>query len=271
MRACDLSSCTDQCRRISSAGGALDHAPRRKFTRTHPQWRPFTGPLAPTSRSQAVLILNGLFTWLVNAGYLARNPRSLSRQRQRKRRRALCGYLADAFWSEVKATIQAMPRATAREQVHYLRVRWLFSLLSLCGLRISQVVNNSKDSFFCRRDREERWWLAIAGKGDKVRVVPATNELMVQLAHYRRALRLPALPITGDTLPLLFPIGGRPIPMTRGAVSAQNARCCSNTFGRSRENICVLSDIAHVNQTERRARSPTTTPVLAVSKRLRYP
>lgn len=37
---------------------------------------------------------------------------------------------------EVKLTIDAMFKETDRE--HYLRVRWLFSLLYLCGLRISE-------------------------------------------------------------------------------------------------------------------------------------
>jgi integrase len=70
------------------------------------------------------------------------------------------------------------------------------------------------ECFFCRRDRagEERWWLEITGKGNKTRIVPATNELMVELARYRRELKLPPLPLSGETAPLLFPIGGRPTP-----------------------------------------------------------
>ena len=52
------------------------------------------------------------------------------------------------------------------------------------GHDISEVVGNSMGGFFCRRDKdgEERWWLEITGKGDKTRIVPATNELMVELA-----------------------------------------------------------------------------------------
>jgi integrase/recombinase XerD len=209
----------------------------RKFARTHPEWRPFTGPLSPSSQRQAVVILNGLFAWLVNAGYLAGNPLSLSRQRQRKAAPRITRYLEDDLWNEVKTSIEAMPRETAREQEHHLRVRWLFSLLYLCGLRISEVVNNSMDSFFCRRDHggEERWWLEITGKGDKVRLVPATNELMVQLARYRRALRLPPLPLAGETAPLLFPIGGRPVPMTRGTVHAVVKQVFCNAASRLRQ------------------------------------
>lgn len=56
----------------------------RKVARADQAWRPFAGPLSLTSQRQAVVILNALFSWLVNAGYLAGNPLSLSRQRQCK-------------------------------------------------------------------------------------------------------------------------------------------------------------------------------------------
>lgn len=194
----------------------------RKFARAHPEWRPFTGPLSATSQRQATVILNSMFAWLVNAGYLAGNPLSLSRQRARKAKPRIIRYLEDDLWDEVKKTIEAMPRETKRDLEHYLRTRWLFSLLYLCGLRISEVVNNTMGCFFCRRDKdgEERWWIEITGKGDKTRLVPATNELMLELTRYRRERSLPALPLAGETGPLLFPIGGKHRPITRSAVHA---------------------------------------------------
>jgi len=142
----------------------------RKWSRFEPDWRPFAGPLAPTSQRQTIVILNTLFSWLVNAGYLAGNPLSLSRQRQRKAKPRITRFLDDELWQEVKASIEAMPRETDREREHHFRVRWLFSLLYICGLRISEVTGNSMGGFFARRDKagEERWWLEITGKGEKV-------------------------------------------------------------------------------------------------------
>lgn len=194
----------------------------RKFGRAHPEWRPFAGPLSPTSQRQAFIILNTLFSWLVNAGYLAGNPLSLSRQRTRKAKPRVTRYLEEDLWTEVKLTIDAMPKETDREREHYLRTRWLFSLLYLCGLRISEVVGNTMGGFFCRRDKdgEERWWLEIVGKGDKTRIVPATNELMVELARYRREKGLAPFPTPSEETPLLLPIGTQQRQMTRGAVHA---------------------------------------------------
>ena len=192
----------------------------RKWSRIDPEWRPFAGPLSPTSQRQAIVILNTLFSWLVNAGYLAGNPLSLSRQRQRRAKPRITRFLDEELWTEVKITIEAMARETDREREHYFRVRWLFSLLYLCGLRISEVTSNTMAGFFARRDREgeERWWLEVTGKGDKTRIVPATKELMVELTRYRRENGLPSFPLAGEPTPLLLPIGGKQRSLTRSAV-----------------------------------------------------
>ena len=192
----------------------------RKVARAHPDWRPFAGPLAPTSRRQAIIILNTMFAWLVTAGYLAGNPLSLSRQRSRKAKPRVTRYLDDGSWTEVKLAIEAMPRDTHREQERYFRLRWLFSLLYLCGLRISEVTQNNMGGFFCRRDNsgQDRWWLEITGKGEKIRIVPATSELMDELASYRRENGFPPFPAQEETTPLLLPIGRRPRSLSRAAV-----------------------------------------------------
>jgi len=192
----------------------------RKVARSDPRWRPFAGPLSPASQRQAFVILNTLFAWLVNAGYLAGNPLSLSRQRARKAKPRVTRFLEDDLWQAVKTSIDAMPRDTAREQEHYARVRWLISLLYLMGLRISEVVSNPMGGFFRRRDRDgqDRWWLTITGKGDKERLLPATTELMAELARYRRHYGLAALPYGGESTPLLLPIGGTHRTLTRGGV-----------------------------------------------------
>jgi len=193
---------------------------QRKVARDDSKWRPFAGPLSPTSQRQAIVILNGMFSWLVNAGYLAGNPLSLSRNRQRKAKPRVTRFLDEDLWKEVKLTIESMPRETNREREHYQRVRWLFSLLYITGVRVSEVTQNTMSGFFSRKDKssESRWWLEITGKGDKTRIVPATNELMVELGRYRREMGLSLSPIEGETTPLLLPIGGKQRAMTRSAV-----------------------------------------------------
>ncbi|MFZ6742475.1 tyrosine-type recombinase/integrase [Undibacterium sp. JH2W] len=210
---------------------------KRKFSRKHPEWRPFSGPLSLGSQRQAAVILNVMFSWLVNAGYLAGNPLSLSRQRSRKAKPRITRYLEDELWSEVKQSIEAMPKETERQCEQYCRLRWLFSLLYLCGLRISEVIVNTMGSFFCRRDRngQERWWLEILGKGGKLRIVPATNELMLELSRYRTAKGLTPLPLQAEQLPLLLPIGSRTDAMTRGALHSIVKKVFQQTAERLRQ------------------------------------
>lgn len=192
----------------------------RKVSRDDDRWRPFVGPLAPSSRRQTIVILNTMFSWLVNAGYLSGNPLSLTRQRARKPQPRVTRYLDEELWMEIKKTIDLLPQETTRERAHYSRVRWLFSLLYLCGLRISEITNNTMGGFFCRRNSAgaDRWWLEITGKGNKTRLIPATSELMVELNRYRRDLGFSAFPIEKEETPLLLPIGGNSRPLTRGAV-----------------------------------------------------
>lgn len=192
----------------------------RKYSRKDERWRPFYGPLSPASQRQAMIILNVMFSWLVNAGYLAGNPLSLSRQRANKAKPRITRYLDPSLWREVKVYIESQPKESFREQSHYCRNRWLFTLLYLGGMRISEIPENNMGSFFCRRDKEgrERWWLEILGKGDKVRLIPASNEMMTELVQYRRSLGLSPYPSTNEEVPLVLPIGKSMKPLTRSAL-----------------------------------------------------
>lgn len=202
----------------------------RKHPRSDARWRPFYGPLSPTSQRQAMVILNALFSWLVSAGYLAGNPLSLSRQRARRAQPRITRYLERELWDEVKAYVDSLPRDSTREREHHGRARWLLTLLYLGGLRISEVGTNTMGDFFSRRDAagKERWWLDVLGKGERRRLVPATAELMEELVRYRRERGLPALPMALETTPLVLPIGTKagtqaaqpPKPLTRAALHA---------------------------------------------------
>lgn len=70
------------------------------------------------------------------------------------------------------------------------------------------------------------WRLNVLGKGEKQRIVTATDELMRELGEYRTGLGLTPRPVQGEGAPLLFPVkwkasGGIrvwPKPLTRSAV-----------------------------------------------------
>ena len=193
---------------------------RQRPGRDSPHWRPFAGPLSNASQRHALSIINAMFSWLVEAGYLAGNPLSLARRKRRSGSRQTSRFLPHEHWNEVKATILDMPSDTGREIAHAARCRWLFSLLYVGGLRVSEVTSSSMGGFYSQRDRSgvERWWLQVTGKGDRTRIVPATAELMSELMAYRRANGLSALPVHSENLPLVLPIIGKNKPLARSAV-----------------------------------------------------
>ena len=154
----------------------------QKAPRSSPHWRPFAKRLDRQSQRQALSILNSLFNWLVQAGYLAGNPLALRRRKPVARPVKTGRFLPHEHWAQVRATIETLPTGTPRLALQAARYRWLFSLLYIGGLRISEVCNNSMGDFYWRRgaDGRERWWLEIRGKGEKTRVIPATDECWSQ-------------------------------------------------------------------------------------------
>ncbi len=184
----------------------------RKAARASPDWRPFAKPLDRVSQRQALSILNGMFNWLVQAGYLVGNPLALRRRKSVPGARHTSRFLPREHWEQVCATIEAWPAKSARQSLHAARYRWLFSLLYLAGLRISEACQGNMGDFSCRKgaDARLRWWLGVRGKGDKLRTIPATEELMSELARYRQAHGLPPEPPEHEELPLLLPLINRP-------------------------------------------------------------
>jgi integrase/recombinase XerD len=194
--------------------------PGQKPARDSIRWRPFAGPLGPSSQRQAMSILNAMFSWLVEAGYLAGNPLSLSRRKRKLAPPRVNRFLPMEHWDVVKATIQAMPVNTDRERLQAARCRWLFSLLYVGGLRVSEVCSTTMGGLFSRRgtDGHERWWMEVTGKGSKTRLVPITGELMTELVTYRKACGLCQLPLQGENTPLVIPIIGSSKPMARSGI-----------------------------------------------------
>lgn len=192
----------------------------KKVSRTDPGWKPFTGALSASSQRQAMLILNGMFNWLYRAGYLASNPWVFLKVPKAKQEGRLIRFLEDDLWVEVKLAIETMPKEAHREREHYSRARWLITLLYLTGMRISEVTTCTMGNFYNRKSEcgDQQWWLEITGKGDKTRVIPVSDELIVEIARYRRELGLYQTPQEGDPTPLLLPIGGKQRHLTRSSV-----------------------------------------------------
>ncbi len=183
-----------------------------RVARQEEGWRPFEGPLSQASRRQALVILNSLFAYLVAAGYLASNPISLIRRRNRMAKpdtTTVERFLDQDLWTHLLCFIDGMARETQGQRTRQERIRYLFSLLYLLGPRVSEVASHTMGSFVERRGR---WWWVVLGKGDKEAAIPVNQEMLAALERYRLFLGLPALPSPDETTPLLPSISGtRPV------------------------------------------------------------
>lgn len=193
------------------------------YSREHPDWRPFARrkpgqpPLSSASQRQALVILDGCFRWLVEAGYLLHNPLHLSRRSWSKTRikaaemppasldaTASGRWLTPEEWAVIGTVIEDMPRETMKELEHYSRCRWVMALLYLAKLRISEVARATMGRFYAQQyNGKERWWLIIRGKGDKVRKVAVPLDLLAELTAYRESCGLPPWPSPTETTPLV--------------------------------------------------------------------
>ncbi|GAB3684375.1 tyrosine-type recombinase/integrase [Salinisphaera aquimarina] len=186
-----------------------------RASRTSGHWRPFRGPLKPSSQAQALTILNAMFSYLVAAGYLAGNPLALARgdaNRLKKSRRSntqVERFLDAELWRHVLAYIDDMPVRTATQTARRERARYVFSMLYLLGARVSEFAYSTMGAFEVQRGR---WWWHVHGKGSIHARIPANMDTMTALARYRQFYGLSAIPAFGELTPLVLDLkGGRAI------------------------------------------------------------
>lgn len=169
--------------------------------RTSSEWKPFVKGLAQSSIRLNVQVLGSMFQYLIEAGYLTRNPFRLIRSRI-KTKSSVERFLTVREWSYLTDYIDGLPQETAKEKFEYERVRWIFNLLYLTGCRRSEVANAVMADFISKRNQ---WWFKVIGKGNKYGEIPVPNDLLAALMRYRKAMGLPEYPSPQETeLPVIF-------------------------------------------------------------------
>ena len=117
--------------------------------RSHPAWRPFRGALSPASRRQSLVILQGMFAWLVEAGWVNHNPFRLMRDKSRRLsnqtprvERYLESDLWAWLWEWLNSPLEAGEGSRARFE--HARRRFTFGFAYLLAPRISEMFSVAK-------------------------------------------------------------------------------------------------------------------------------
>lgn len=134
--------------------------------RSSPEWRPFTGALAPRSVAYALSVLNAMFRWLVEQRYLLANPFAGVKVRGSNAapvdaRRAFSA----GEWMLVRVVADGLEWSYGWKQPAAQRMRFVLDFCYSTGLRASELVGAKLGQL--ERDRTELVWLRVRGKGNR--------------------------------------------------------------------------------------------------------
>jgi integrase/recombinase XerD len=183
-------------------------------------YRPFAGPLAPSSVRFAHGIIWAMFEWLRSVGYLAGNPIIVNRRRLKKSKRSQSRFLDEDQWRAVLDSIEELPQRTDKERKIAARWRWAVTLFYMTGIRTAEALNATMGSFSVVRDRAEnrdRHFLTVIGKGDKERSIPIVDAFLPEIPRFRKVFGLSEWPAPHETTPLVFSLRAKTAfrPLTR--------------------------------------------------------
>ena len=192
----------------------------------NPEWRPFvvdsSGYFSLSQKSLQALfaVLSTYFNYLLSEDYLRINPIALIRQKskflQRSAYQEPVRRISNLQWDYVLETVEALALEHPEEHERSLFVmRILFGLY----LRISELVADERSTPVMgdfQQDSDGNWWLKVIGKGNKVRLVTVSDDMLEALRRYRQHLGLTPLPYVGEQTPLVGKLKGRgPVTSTR--------------------------------------------------------
>jgi len=185
----------------------------KKLPRQDPHWRPFRGPLPAATVAYSMRIVHHLMDWLVQRGYLLRNPVDLSTSRVKSvdaRASRTRHALTPRTWSLVVESIEAMPRNTDSEKAVYERTRYVMTLLYLMSFRVGDLGANTMSAFRRVMTGEEyQWFWCGARKGTRKSELPAPADVMEAVYRYRTFMGLEPAPQPNEDTGMVLSLDGR--------------------------------------------------------------
>lgn len=191
----------------------------------NPVWRPFVVSVTKTEHSQGIkpqkqqyelsqkaireifTILSSFYNYLALEGHVSLNPIALIKQKskylQKRQQQSPVMRLSETQWQVCLDTVHHMATHDAKK---HARTLFIISALYLLYLRVSELVASERwtpqmDHFF--QDAHGAWWFKVVGKGNKMRDIAVSDDMLTALKKYRESMQLPSLPTLNDKTPLL--------------------------------------------------------------------
>lgn len=157
------------------------------FTSGPDGWRPLKGPLSPSSTRQAIIILQGMYTYLLKARKVVDNPISLMLDKGSPAPRAARPAPSALAMARVSAWLPTWCAQAPSERERHLRQRdalmwtWLYwtaaRRFELASATFGQLRPDTIDG-------QTAWWWEVVGKGDKVERIPLDHQAIGALLHH---------------------------------------------------------------------------------------
>ena len=202
----------------------------------NPEWRPFEASVTKSDHAEGIKptkseykfsqqsmkamfgILSSFYNYLMQEEITQINPIALIRQKskflQKQQKVGVVRRLSNNEWTAVIDYV----KSKAAENLSHERTLFMLSCLYAMYLRISELTSTKRHSptmgdFF--KDADNNWWFKTVGKGNKLRQIAVSNDMLDALKRYReKYLKLPPLPHIGDKIPLLSHIRNTNSPIT---------------------------------------------------------
>lgn len=168
-----------------------------KHKRSHPDWRPFAGPLSKASQQYALIQIGSMYKWMIKGGRLKANPVSLVAKPQVDVDLTIKRLLPEAAIALAFEAIAATKSPRKRARDHFM-----LSLFYMTGIRTFEATGATMGKI--RRSASGALWLEVLGKRNKFRDVPISDDLYEDLLQYRQAFGLSREVPVKDTTPLLL-------------------------------------------------------------------
>lgn len=196
--------------------------------------------LSQKSIREIFTVLSSFYNYLALEEKISINPILLIRQKskylQKRQQQTQVMRLTEKQWQVCFQTVKEM---AAENPEKHERTLFILSALYLLYLRISELVSNNRWTPMMKhfyQNSDGSWWFKIVGKGNKLRDIAVSDDMLNALKHYREKLHLPPLPSPNEKNVLLPKEKGKEAMTDSRHIRRLIQYCFDKTINKLRED-----------------------------------
>lgn len=191
----------------------------------NPKWRPFVATvskrdfkhgerpnkknyrLSQKSIREIFTVLSSFYNYLLLDEKITANPVALIKQKskylQKRQQQATVMRLSEKQWH---TCLEVAKELADENPIKHERTLFILSALYLLYLRISELVSSDRWTPLMKhfyQSADGSWWFKVVGKGNKLREIAVSDDMLAALKRYREKLDLTPLPSPNEKTCLL--------------------------------------------------------------------